>query len=323
MLLKKFVVQYKTLYIRALIFIMNTKALFVFAVLCLCLVTEVDAQFGIVPNQVFGRKYTIGETYRYRLTLKEYHDDKLALTSTSVCELKVIADDKSIPYDEIRWLSKKISYDKQKPIDDSEKALKVKPYRISLDTRGTVNMPKIEIWEMTEAIEDFNTFFVAVGSMFPGMDELTNKGDSLTMGFPIVADFSNGVSILKGQDAFIMRFKVEEITKENFILKTLFLPPAKAGFNFLTVDMNSPVVPGTINNFQMVAPAGNGLLNVQYGREYFTITNTIRKSDGKILRGEMFNYVNTILLSGCDKDYQNPTSVKPYSERRILTLELL
>jgi len=302
---------------------MNTKALFIFAAICSCFVVKADAQFGIMPNQVFGRKYSVGEIYRYKLTLKEYHDDKLALTSTSVCELKVIADGKGVPYDEIRWLSKKISYDKQKPIDHSDKALQVKPYRISLDTRGIVNLPKIEVWEMTEPMEDFNTFFVAVGSMFPGMDELANKGDSLTIGFPIVADFSNGISILKGQDAFFMRFKVEGITKDDFILKTLFLPPAKAGFTYLTADMNNQVVPGTINNFQMVAPAANGLYDVQYGREYFTITNTIRKSDGKILRGEMFNYVNTILMSNCDKDYKNPTSVKPYSERRILTLELL
>jgi hypothetical protein len=301
---------------------MNTKALFVFAVVCFCAIIKANAQFGIIPNQLIARKYTIGDKYRYKLTLKEYHDDKLAFTSISVCELKVITDEKGIPYDEICWLSKKTTRGSA-TVDDGDKASLVKPYRISLDSRGSVNLPKIEVWQMTEPIEDFNTFFIAVGSMFPGMDELTSKGDSLTMGFPIVADFSNGVSILKGQDAFFMRFKVEGITGVNFILKTAFLPPAKPGFAYLTADMNTQVVAGTFNNFQMVAPAGNGLYDVQYGREYFTITNTIRKSDGKIVKGEMFNRLNTQLMSSCDKDYKNPASVRPYSERRILTLELL
>lgn len=302
---------------------MNSKALFVFATIFFCLFVKANAQFGIMPNQVFGRKYAVGETYRYKLTLKEYHDDKLAIVSTSVCELKVVADEKGIPYDEIHWLSRKISYDKQKPVDDSAKALQVKPYRISLDTRGMVNLPKIEVWQMTEPIQDFNTFFIAVGSMFPGMDGMAKKGDSLAVGFPIVADFSNGVSILKGQDAFTMGFKIEDANTNTVVLNTSFMPLDKPGFNYLIPAMEKQVVPGTPNNFQMVAPASNGLLNIQYGREYFTIKNTIRKSDGKILKGTMFNYVNTILMSGCDLNYQNPKSVKPYSERRILTLELL
>jgi len=87
--------------------------------------------------------------------------------------------------------------------------------------------------------------------------------------------------------------------------------------------MNAQVVPGTFNNFQMVAPAGKELYDVQYGREYFTITNTIRKLDGKIVKGEMFNQLNTQLMTNCDKEYKNPSSIRPYSERRILTLELL
>lgn len=301
---------------------MNTKALFIFATLCFCLVANTKAQFGITPNQLIARKYTIGDKYRYKLTLKEFHDDKLAFTSVSVCELKVVADEKGIPYDEVHWLSK-ITTHGRAINNDNDKALLVKSYRISLDSRSSVGLPKIEVWQMTEPIEDFNTFFIATGSMFPGMDELTNKGDSLTMGFPIVADFSNNVSILKGEDAFFMRFKVEEITGVNFILKTSFLPPSKSGFTYLTTDMNTQVVPGTFNNFQMVAPAGKDLYDVQYGREYFTITNTIRKLDGKILKGEMFNQLNTQLMSNCDKDYKNPTSIRPYSERRILTLELL
>ncbi|OCX53652.1 hypothetical protein BEL04_04985 [Mucilaginibacter sp. PPCGB 2223] len=302
---------------------MNNKALFVFAILWFCFVIKSDAQFGVLPNPVFGRKYTIGETYRYKLILKEYHDDKLAIVSTSVCEMKVVADEKGVPYDEIHWLSNKISYDGQKVKDRSDKALQVKPYRISLDTRGLINLPKIDVWEMTEAIQDFNTFFVAVGPQFPGMDDMTKKGDSLAVGFPVIGNFSNGTTILKGQDALAMGFKIKDVNERYVILSTSFMPLNKPVLAYIVSEMDKPVVPGTVNNFQMVAPADNGLFTIQYGREYFTITNTIRKSDGKIVKGEMFNCINTILMSNCDANYQNPASVKPYSERRLLTIELL
>jgi len=279
--------------------------------------------FGPVPNPVFGRKYVQGDSYRYRLTLREFHNGKLAFTNVSICELKVVADDKCVPFDEIHWLSKKL-INKDGETDQTVKALLVKPYLISLDGRGSVNLPKIETPEMTEAIQDFNTFFVAMGPMFPGIDNLKNKGDSLFMNyFPITGDFSNGSTILKGQDAFYIRFKITDIDNNNAVLNTAFLPPGKIVLAYLTPDMTSSVVPGFFNNFQMVIPSGKDSYEVQYGREYFTISNTIRKADGKIIKGEMDNYLNTILRENCDKEYKNWSSEKPYSERRILTLELL
>ncbi len=162
-----------------------------------CLALGAKAQFSAPPNPIFGRKYTVGERYCYRLTLKEYHDDKLALTNVSVCQLRVVTNDKGVPFDQVQWLSKKVVYDKD-TVDQSGSARAVNPYLISLDPRGTVMLPKIEDPKMTEAIEDFNTFFVALGPMFYGVNRLVNKGDSLVVGFPIVADFSNGSTILKG-----------------------------------------------------------------------------------------------------------------------------
>jgi len=282
------------------------------------------AQFyGPLPNPIFGRKYVQGDGYRYRLTLREFHNDKLAFTNVSVCELKVVADDKGVPYDEIHWLSKKLINNNGEQ-NQTEKALQVKPYRISLDAHGSVNLPKIETPEMTEAIQDFNTFFVAMGPMFPGIDNLKNKGDSLLMNyFPITGDFSNGSTILKGQDTFYIRLKITDVNNDNVVLTTAFLPPGKAVLTYLTADMSMPVIPGIFNNFQMVTPSGKDSFEVQYGREYFTISNTVRKVDGKIIKGEMDNYLNTIMRENCDKDYKNWSSEKSYAERRILTLELL
>ena len=49
----------------------------------------------------------MGDTYRYRLTIDERTNGKWESTTIVECELRVLKDDALVPYDEVRWLSKK------------------------------------------------------------------------------------------------------------------------------------------------------------------------------------------------------------------------
>ena len=277
---------------------------------------------GLQPSPLFGRKYKAGDIYRYKLTLAEYHDEKLAISNVAICELRVVKDSNGIFYDEVHWISKYTTRDKDS-MNQEKEALAVKPYRISLAANGRMDMPPIEVPEMTEPIQDFNTFFVAISPMMAGIQQLKKKGDSLVIKDPITADFSNGSFILKGQDCIQVRLKLTGTTKKEVSLFTGFFPPARPCLIYLLPEMNTPVVTDTLNNFQMVMPSGKDLYNVQYGREFFFINSTIRKSDGKIIKAGMFNRLNLKLKINCNKEYQQCAFEMPFSERRVLTLELL
>ena len=276
---------------------------------------------GLPASKLFGRKYKTGETYRYKLTMEELHDGKWDHTNIAICELKVIKDSLGVPYDEVRWISRK-TINVKDTVDATKAALSVKPYLISLDPKGKLDLPKIDVPDMTEPIQDFNTFFVAVSPMI-GVTRLNTKGDSIINTDPVIADFSNGSTILKGEDCIAFSVKMTDATKNQVMFHTSFFPPVKSCLSFLTPDMNTPVVADTINNFQMVMQTGPEQYIVQYGRESFYINSTVRKKDGKIINAAMFNKLNLKLKINCNKEYKHCQFEMPFSEQRNLRLELL
>ncbi len=276
---------------------------------------------GLPENHLFGRKYKTGETYRYRMTLSEYNNGQLQFTNIAVCELKVI-ESAGVPYDEVRWISKKVLKAKDTS-DQTASAILVKPYRISLSGKGRVDMPKIAVPDMTEPIQDFNTFFVAASPLIQGMGGLKQAGDSTAGSAPVIGDFSNGAFILKGQDCLTISMKLVNTTKTEAGLYTSFMPPPKTTLTYISADFTTPVIGNKPNNFQMVSPAGKDLFNINYGREYFYINSTIRLSDGKIVKANMYNHLNLKVRVNCDKDYKNWQVEVPFEEERKLTLELL
>ena len=280
------------------------------------------AQNTVFPSSdLFGRKYKIGETYRYQITMEELHDGKWDHSNIAVCELKVVLDSLGVPYDEVRCISRKTLKAKD-TLDATNAARSVKPYLISLDSKGKLDLPKIEYPDMTEPIQDFNTFFVALSPMI-GTTKLKNKGDIIINKEPVKADFSNGSSILKGEDCISFSVEMTDISKTQVMIHTSFFPPSQSCLSFLTSDMNPPIVPDTINNFQMVMQTGQDQYLVQYGREYFYINSTVQKSDGKIISATMFNKLNLKMKIGCNKEYQNCQFEMPFTEIRNLKLQLL
>ncbi len=289
--------------------------------LCVISFTSFSQGAEINSSSLFGRKYVIGETYRYQLTLEEFHNGNWDHTNVSVCELRVVKDSLGTPYDEVHWISKKVFRAKDST-DDSKDALLVKPYVISLDPKGKIDLPKIEVSEMTEPIQDFNTFFVGVSPLI-GSQKLKKLGDSTSLQVPVKADFSNGSTILKGEDCIGISIKMIDVTTQTVTLRASFNPPQIPCLSFLTTDMNSPVVADTLNNFQMVIRTGADQYLIQYGREMFYINSTIEKSNGKIISAVMSNKLNLKMKINCDKDYKNCQMEMPFSEQRNLKLQLL
>src|SRR5215467_7302727 len=173
-------------------------------------------------NKLFGRAYKEGDVYQYKLSLDEYHNNKPHEKVVSICELRVKKDSSGAWYDEVHWLSSKTIHPKNNAAD-SANATAVTPYAVSLDPKGKMPMPKMDAFpDMTEPIEDFHTFFVAVSPMI-GAYALKKPGDSLVLGQSIKADFSNGANIIKGDDCFKVTLRMMEDTKDYVKIYTGFM----------------------------------------------------------------------------------------------------
>jgi len=225
---------------------------------------EAEAQTQLEGSALFGRKYQIGESYRYRLTMVEQENGKWSSTMVSICVLKVVMDSAGIPFDEIRWISQKTLTPKD-TVDNSADAVSVEPYRISLDPRGSLAIPLIKVPSMTEPVTDFNTFFVAIAPQV-GATGLEKKGDSLLKTSPVKGDFSNGKNILKGEDCLQVSVYMTDQTNRTVSLHSAFLPPKQSCLSYLIPEMNIPVIKDTMNNFQMLMPGENNSFIIQYGR---------------------------------------------------------
>lgn len=274
-----------------------------------------------VAGTLFPRKYKVGDKYRYRLTTEQYYNKSWNSTSVVIIECTVVKDSDGIFWDEVRNLSKMI-YTPNDTTNMDKEALSVKPYRITLQPGGKIEIPKLDVADMTGPVTDFITFFVAVSPQSL-ITTLQKKGDSLLVKEPARGNFTNGTSILHGEDCLAIRDYVTDVTSGTVKLRTLFLPPAKPCLTFLQDDMNKPVTAGVLNNFQMVQPAAPGKYNVLFGNEEFTINSVVRRKDGKITGADMSNTLHLTLRMNCDGEYKNCQMEMPFHIQRNLKLELL
>lgn len=290
-------------------------------VLCIHTTLQITAQTNrSFARYDFERKYRIGEVYRYRLTTKAMHNGQWQSTTIAVCELKVV-DSSGVPYEEVRWVSKKVITAKDTS-DHTSEAIQVPPYRISLHPNGKLDLPGMQVADMTGEITDFNTFYVAVSPKL-GVADLKQKGDQHSQKELLKGNFTNGKDILLGNDCIAITLLLEEKEKNTVSIKTSFLPPADSCLQFLTTDMTAPVVPGTLNNFQMVKPFGGNRVNILYGREDFIISTHLQKKDGKIATATMVNTLNLKIKLNCNNQYDGCQTAMPFTIQRSLQLELL
>lgn len=290
------------------------------ALILTCILTVIGSLHA-QKNPALDRKYRIGDTYRYRLTTKQYYNGQWKSTNMSVCRLTVVRDSAGNPNDEITWESLR-TIQPNDSFDRSEKARSVPPYRVSLTPKGPMALPPLTIPDMTGSITDFHTFLVAIHP-YAGIDSLQRPGDSFPSPKPAIGNFANGQSILKGEDCLAMTIKLVALNHNTALLETSFLPPPANGLTYILPEIDTPVVAGTPNNFQMVMPAGPKIYHVQYGREYFVIHSTISTKDGKLQKADMYNQLSLKLKLSCNEQYQQCQHETPLTIERRLTLELL
>jgi DNA-binding MarR family transcriptional regulator len=288
---------------------------------CVVLIFCIFTGMNTYAQSPLARKYRPGDTYRYRLTCESYTDGKWSSTNISVCLLTVVVDSAGNPNDEIRWESLRI-FTAKDTVDGSAEARSIKPYRVSLLAKGQLDLPPLSIPAMTESITDFNTFLVAISRNI-GIDSLKKTGDSIAGPVPVIGNFANGKTILIGEDCISISARLDSLIGNTAQLQTSFMPPPTPHLHYLLPAMDTPVVAGCPNNFQMVMPATPQHYNIQYGREFFVIHSTVGTKDGKLLKADMFNQLTLQLKVNCDEHFRQCQVQLPISIQRRLTVELL
>lgn len=290
-----------------------------FFILCMQIASLLHGQQA--GQEIFGRKYREGETYRYKLTSEQFYGGVWTGTTVAVCELKITRDINGVYHDNVRWISMQQMRPKD-TLNETDRAVKVHPYRISLDPRGKLEIPPIKEASMTGPITDFNTFLVAISPQLSAT-KLSQPGEIYIHPKPVTGNFANGTTIIKGLDCLQTAVQLDEINPASVVLTTHFLPPAKPCLSYLLPEMDIPVVKDTLNNFQMVVPVGKERFNVQYGREYFVIRSTVRRADGKITSATMSNVLTLKMKYNCNSDYKDCKGEFPSAIERKLVLELI
>ena len=261
------------------------------------------------------------QTHRYQLITHVRYNGQPQPGSIAVCELTAGADAKGIPYEEVKWISMRIVKGSD-TTDAGHSARAVQPYRISLHPQGNLALPRIAVADMTGPITDFHTFYVALGPKL-GLASLKKAGDRFVLPAPLTGDFANGSSILLGNDCLQVSNTLTGIRNNTLLLKTAFRPPATSCLRFMLDEMNAPVVPDTLNNFQMVRPAAAGTFNVQWGREYFDIDSEVQQQSGRLLKAAMVNDLKLKVKIACDSTYRHCQREVPFRIERELELVLL
>jgi DNA-binding MarR family transcriptional regulator len=272
-------------------------------------------------KNLLARKYRIGDVYRYRLTCEQTQNGKWTSTQVSICTLTVVRDSAGNPNDEIRWDSL-WNYTPKDTLNEWANARATKPYRVSLGPGGPMALPPLTDPDMVEPITDFHTFLVAIHP-FIGIDSLRKPGDSIANTSLAIGNFADGKSIPKGEDCLATIARLTSLDGTSATLESSFLPPLKPGLTYLLPEMDTPVVAGIPNNFQMVMAAGPQHFHLQYGREYFVVHSTLSTKDGKLQKGDMFNKLTLKMKINCDEHYQQCQAELPFAIERKLILELI
>ena len=293
--------------------------------------TKLMCAFGLVllcascasTGYTYRRAYEPGETYRYKMvrTYNENGEFKREEVAESVHQ---VPGEGSLR-ERIQFvkLTKRTSEGTE---DLSEAIAAFPPYEASMaavDDPDALTLPDIKGWDMgvVGPVTDLHTFLVAVSPQI-GAQKVDRPGKMFGHTNGVKGDWSNGESILVGEDCIRTAVTLVEVTTQTAVYETTFLPPLSACLEMLKPWMEAPVVEGTPNNFQQHMDMG-GMHAVMWGREEFTVRSKVRRSDGLILSATMDNPLTLKLKVGCDAALDSCKVELPMKIHRKLTLELI
>ncbi|HAO46501.1 MAG TPA: hypothetical protein DCQ97_06215 [Chitinophagaceae bacterium] len=269
--------------------------------------------------QPFRKKFEPGIKKRYQLVMEQWYNGKLNDHVVSVCELTTIQDSGAW-YEEVKWISM-VQYKEKDTLVLDSLAARVTAYRIALDSIGKMELPKIHIPEMTQPIQDFTTFFVAISPQL-GINHLHRQGDVYDVPRIITGDLTSGNFILKGADCFHVQLKYASKKKKLATLITSFQAPRESCISYYLPEMSTQVVDGVNNNIQMVMPAKDKF-NVQWGREEFTIESKVNTRTGRLLSATMDNSLTFKMKINCNDGYKECAFEMPFKIERKLRVNMM
>jgi hypothetical protein len=281
------------------------------------------APFWVLSQKsLLERTYILGDTSRYKLSGSETKNGTLSSAYIAECRLQVKKDSTGAYYEEVTWLSK-ILITPTDSTDQTDEALAVKPYPIGLKASAQVDSQKTEPAEMADPIQDLQSFFSYLSPPM-GAAELKAKGDIFRKPDVLKTNFSNGKSILKGNNCFSVTFVAKDVTKNTVVTEISFVPPSDTCLPFLANEVKKPVAGDTLNNIQILTPGDGDLTNLIYGCCTMFMNVVTQRKDGKILKATFNNTLNVKVKLDCDEGYVNCTKeVVPFVRVREVKLEMM
>ena len=271
--------------------------------------------FWVNAQNIKYRNYKEGEVTRFRLTTESNEGNKISKT-VSIAELKVVPDS-GYYSEEVRWLSKIRYSNDSVNLDDVAKS--VSPYRISMDPKGSVKLPKLDIPEMVGEITDLNTFFVAISPAF-NIGKLSRTNAHISKPEIIKGNFADGKLIQKGEDCLKVSVTLLSQDAKYSTVQTQVMPPSRLCLSPLldTIGKQTFQAP---NNFQMIRKADGDFVHVLWGVESFTITTKIENKTGRIVEASMINTLTLRMRYNSSPDLQKYAAEIPVVRTRNLKLE--
>ncbi|MEP6677161.1 MAG: hypothetical protein ABJA78_18515 [Ferruginibacter sp.] len=270
-------------------------------------------------SQVNYRLYKEGDRFKYRLTSEVYRNDKFTGKTVSISEHTIVKDSGFLS-EEVKWLHK-TSYTSKDTINVDSIAQKIRPYKISLSSKGKVLLPGLIVPEMVGDITDLNTFYVAVAPAL-NAQKLSSENpifinDKLKQG-----NFADSIEVLYGTDCLEVTQKLISTNKKYTAIETSFAPPSSLCLTPL-LDSIAKKSFSHFNNIEFIRKSEGGKVNLFWGVETFTITSKVSKVNGQIIEASMSNFLTLKMRYNASPDLKTYAIEMPVTIKRILTLELL
>lgn len=269
-------------------------------------------------QRIKDRVYTPGKTFTYRLTTQTWRNNQPDARSVAV-SLHTVTEENNIPGEKVRWMLKTVYTPKDTAVMDTV-AQRVTPYFISLDPKGTLAIPPLNIPSMTGEITDLNTFYVAVSPLLH-CERLSKKNPSFSDSV-LHGNFADGREIIRGEDRIQVTQKLIDQNKKTTVIETSFTPPATLSITPI-IDTIGKQTFDKPNNFQMVRKGIGDKVNLMWGVETFIITTTIDTDTRQILKAEMTNTLQLRMRFNSAADLSTYDAEIPLTIKRVLDLQLL
>lgn len=283
----------------------------------LILVSVIPSLAFSIDNFHYSRTYSANEKFGYSLTTLAQQNGQFDSEETAESQHRVLKG--SIPSEEIVWTSL-LKKDANGTVDLSDDAKKVAPYQISLDPKGTLAIPSLNVPKMVGMITDLNTFYVAISDAI-GIQRISKQGDVYENPNELKGNWADGVNTIVGQDCTKATLSLLVLKQDVAVVKSEFLAPSSECISMHKPWMKLPVKDGVPNNIQQVRKNGDSYM-VMWGHEQFIITSYIDRSSGIIKEATMDNTLTLKMKVGCDSDLENCQSEFSLTIQRDERLQL-